>query len=122
VRASPQPVRSSFRRRVESVRNPAQIIGEQVPVAVERQRRRFVAHEGLKHLHVGARGDGQAGAGVPEFMRCKPVSANSLRGRVESPAKLPNCQVGAATRRKYQVGVSPLNANGTGPNAATTAA
>jgi hypothetical protein len=37
--ASPQPVRSSSGGRVESVRDATEVVGEQVAVAVERERR-----------------------------------------------------------------------------------
>jgi len=49
----PQCVRSRFGHRVESIRNPPQIIGEQVPVTVRGERRRLVAQQGLQHLHIG---------------------------------------------------------------------
>src|SRR5271166_3341127 len=60
----PQSVRSSFRGHVKGVRDPAQIVGEQVPVAVQGQRRRLVPEKCLQNLHVGAGGDGQTCAGV----------------------------------------------------------
>jgi hypothetical protein len=52
----------------------------------------------LQNLHIGTRSDSQAGAGVPQFVRCQAVHADSFRGRVENPPNLTDGQV--ALRRE----------------------
>ena len=66
--SSPQPVRSKFGGGVEGVRDPAEVVGEQVTVTVERERRRLVAKEALEHLDVGSSRDCQARACVAQLL------------------------------------------------------
>ena len=51
---------------LEPVGELLELVGEQVPVAVQRHRGRSVAELGLDRLDAGALGDEQAGAGVAE--------------------------------------------------------
>jgi hypothetical protein len=94
MRDRPQIVRSSFRGLVKSVRNLAQVIGKQVPVAVQRERRRLVAEQRLEHLHIGPGSDGQTRTGVAQLMRCQEV------GRVTIGAGAVNGVNERETRRR----------------------
>jgi hypothetical protein len=104
-------VRSSFRGHIKSVRNFVQVVGEQMPVAVQRERRRLVPEKCLQNLHIGPGSDGQTRAGVTQFMRCEPANAGRFGGRVEHPPDFTYGQVAAATGREQQ----PLARAGTTP-------
>jgi hypothetical protein len=49
---------------LEPVGEPLEFVGEQVPIAVQRHRRRGMAELGLNRLDAGTLGDEQACAGV----------------------------------------------------------
>jgi hypothetical protein len=56
-------------RGVEGIADLVEAVLEEVPVGVQRHRRRAVAEHLLDHLHVGAGGDREAGRCVPELVR-----------------------------------------------------
>ena len=104
----PQSVRSNSSGLIESVRDASQVIGEQVPISVQRQGCRLVAQERLKHLHIGPRSNGQTCARMPQLVRRQPGLTDRLRRWVEHPPNLTLGQVSAAPRRNSN-SVSPLS-------------
>jgi hypothetical protein len=58
---------------LEPVGEPLELVGKQMPVAVQRHRGRGVAELGLDRLDAGALGDEQARAGVAKVMEPQPV-------------------------------------------------
>ena len=69
---------SSARGTVQGVGDLVQLVGEQVPVEIQRHGGALVAEHLLHHLHVGAGGDGQGGRGVAQLVRVQPVQADRL--------------------------------------------
>jgi hypothetical protein len=87
-------------RPCRKLRDGVQVVGEEVPVAVQRQHRRLVPQKPLHHLHVRARTDHQRRTGVPQVMQPGTVDPADRRDRVrEGVARLPEGQMPAAPRQ-----------------------
>jgi hypothetical protein len=66
---------------LKPVGEPLELVGEQVPIAVQRHRRRGMAELGLDRLDTRALGDEQTGAGMAKVMEPQPVRESGLGRR-----------------------------------------
>ena len=80
---------SSGARRRHRLGHLVQPVAEEVPVLVQRHRRRGVPEHLLNDLHVGAGGDGQGRRGVPQFVGIQARQPDRRRGLVEGGTPLP---------------------------------
>ena len=98
---------------LQPVSEPLELVREQVPVAVQRHRRRSMAELGLDRLDARALGDQQARAGMAKVMEPQPVGESRLgRRRLEDAGdELLLPQRATLRRGEYQIvrAVRPLS-------------